>query len=173
VPRLTNAQGILTNGLGLPARKIQDGFDCIHVYMRSLSTHLPQRIYKLSTSALLHTNINVHENEAEVPRRDSSTGVLTKDPTIYTRITVYSANITSAVVILHSGARARMGRMRTNTSKLAPGNLQHWWTFSNAVAGGPQSSYGVIMTSIRSARPHLTSSRVIDLTCTLIIACRW
>jgi len=120
-----------------------------------------------------YTDINVHENEAEVPRRDSSTGVLTKDPTIYTGITVYSANITSAVVILHYGARARMGRTRTNTSKLAPGNLQHWWTFSNAVAGGPQSSYGVIMTSIRSARPHLTSSRVIDLTCTLIIACRW
>jgi hypothetical protein len=38
----------------------------------------------------------------------------------------------------------------------APGNLQHWWTFSNAVAGGPQSSgCNYDIHSEYSTAPHL------------------
>lgn len=141
VPRLMIAQGTLTNatvGMDPPAREIQDGFDyihtwvyCIHLYFALLiksSTHFPQRIRKLSTSYTqlnrAQTNINVHEQRG----RGSQTRYLNRDAdqdaTIHTRVTVCSANITSAVVLLHLWrARARMGRMRTNTSKLAPGNL--------------------------------------------------
>jgi hypothetical protein len=95
VPRLMIAQGTLTNatvGMAPPAREIQDGFDCIHTWVYSIhlyfalliksSTHFPQLIRKLSTSYTqlnrAQTNINVHNNDAEVPKRDSSTGMLTK-----------------------------------------------------------------------------------------------
>jgi hypothetical protein len=110
-----------------------------------------------------------------------------QNPTIYTRVTVCSANITSAVVILHFLAlRARMGRMRTNTRWLAPlcSNLQHWWTFNNAVACGPQSSWcnydiysPTTYAPTYSTAPHLVEwDPWICFTCTLVVGehpCCW
>jgi hypothetical protein len=141
VPRLMIAQGTLTNatvGMDPPAREIQDGFDCIHTWVYSIhlyfalliksSTHFPQLIRKLSTSYTqlnrAQTNINVHEQRCRGSQTRFFNRDADQDATIHTRVTVCSANITSAVVLLHFWrARARMGRMRTNTSKLAPGNL--------------------------------------------------
>ena len=78
-------------------------------------------------------------------------------------MTVCSANITSsAVVTLHfwrcAHGWAECGR--TQATWLTPlcSYLQHWWTFNNAVACGPQSSccnHDIYSPTTYSTAPHL------------------
>jgi hypothetical protein len=138
------------------------------------------------TSAVRRHNIQMRKPQPRFPVHVFNRGA-DQNPTIYTRVTVCSANITSAVVILHFLAlRARMGRMRTNTRWLAPlcSNLQHWWAFNNAVACGPQSSWcnydiysPTTYAPTYSTAPHLVEwDPWIYFTCTLVVGehpCCW